>query len=611
MKRARCLLGILILVLVILYLSGKPGPDNKITPVPDSNTIINDLSRSDQSLWAKGEFVVDFKDQTTWDEIRKLEEALGVNMEYVSPHSKKARIMRGYAGDNISEVLARLKSDPRVEYAEPDYYYHIFDSDKMANPNDPFYKYQWNFEKINVRDAWNISRGDGVTVAVIDTGVAFRDHGRFHRLEDLENTRFVKGYDFIHNNNLPLDDHGHGSHVAGTIAQSTNNGKGVAGIAYNARIMPLKVLSANGYGRTSDIADAVRYAADNGAQVINMSLGGSFPSLVLKSACDYAWKKGVVIVCAAGNSSTSRPSYPAAFSSCLSVSATRYDDKLAPYSNRGPFIDIAAPGGDTTVDQNNDGKPDGIMQNTIMIGNPEKEGYYIFQGTSMASPHVAGIAAMLISAGVGNNREVVSILKKTARRDGLPLKEGYGAGIVDARKALIHATVNRGWMKLGVAIIVVVVLILLLGSTSANKIIYSPLFYISWLFGSTGLFFLPAIIAKPFPGMELLTRGFTRWDFLISGPGPHNPLFLSILAPVILSVLLYKTPWQNLAAGFTTGVAGAILWALLFSRADVAWIPGTLILDKLWLIINFAGGLFLAYLVITPGEKKQCPGEAE
>ena len=307
----------------------------------------------------------------------------------------------------------------------------------------------------------------------------------------------------------------------------------------------------------------------------------------------------------------SRPSYPAAFGSCLSVSSTRFDDELAPYSNRGSSIDIAAPGGDTTVDQNKDGKPDGVMQNTIMIRTPEKEGYYIFQGTSMACPHVAGVAALLFSTGVSNNREVVSILKKTARRQGLPLEKGYGAGIVDARAALIHATVNRGWIKLIIAIVVVIILILLLGTVASKKIKYSPQFYLAWIVGSTGLFFLPALISRPFIGMGFLSRGFTDWDSLVMGFGAHaNPLFFSVLVPVILSVALYKTRWQNLAAGFTAGVAGALLWALLFSRADVAWIPGTFILDKLWLLVNFIGAILLAYLVTAPGKRSRIGKEA-
>ena len=176
-------------------------------------------------------------------------------------------------------------------------------------PNDPFYKYQWHLDNpvyggIEAEEAWNTSTGSGVTVAVIDTGVAYENYteknrrNKYYRAPDLAVTLFAPGYDFVNKDTHPNDDEGHGTHVTGTIAQSTNNGVGVAGVAHKARIMPIKVLNKNGSGTYADIALGVRFATDNGAKVINMSLGGSAKASYLEEALAYAYGKGVTIVAA-------------------------------------------------------------------------------------------------------------------------------------------------------------------------------------------------------------------------------------------------------------------------------------------------------------------------
>ena len=171
-------------------------------------------------------------------------------------------------GDN--KLLAALRGSPvkqYVDYIEPNYIYQAYKA-----PNDPDYSKQWNFRSINVEPAWDETQGQGVTVAVIDTGVS--------QVPDLQQTEFVGGYDFVNDKSAASDDSGHGTHIAGTIAQSTNNNYGVAGIAYAAKIMPLKVLSASGVGTVADIAEAIRFAVDKGAGVINLSLGGAGDSQI-------------------------------------------------------------------------------------------------------------------------------------------------------------------------------------------------------------------------------------------------------------------------------------------------------------------------------------------
>jgi len=231
---------------------------------------------------------------------------------------------------------------------------------------------------------------------------------------------------------FPNDDQGHGTHVAGTIAESTDNGEGVAGLAFECKIMPLKVLSASGSGSSANIAEAIRWAADHGANVINMSLGSPVPDQLMGSACAYAKKKGVAIVCAAGNSGREGVGYPAAYPDCIAISSVGPSGKLSFYSTYGKQIAIAAPGGDKQAG----GEAGGILQNTVMPdGNGAmQDDYFAFQGTSMASPHAAAVAALIVSQGVKNPDEIKSILQKSATRVSGP-KNQYGAGILNAASA--------------------------------------------------------------------------------------------------------------------------------------------------------------------------------
>jgi serine protease len=223
------------------------------------------------------------------------------------------------------------------------------------------------------------------------------------------------------------------------VAEATNNNEGVAGLAFDASIMPLKVLSAQGSGSSADIANAIRWAADHGANVINMSLGSSVPSEVIRNACKYAKKKNVVIVCAAGNGFGEPVGYPAAFPECIAVSSVGPTGNLAFYSSYGKQVALAAPGGDTT-----NGPQDGILQNTNF---PEDQGgkgddYYFFQGTSMASPHVAAVAALIEAQGVTDAARVKEILTSSATPKGEKIK--YGAGILSAAGATDKAASQVG-----------------------------------------------------------------------------------------------------------------------------------------------------------------------
>jgi serine protease len=345
------------------------------------------------------------------------------------------------AGQSFDAALARLRRTPGVKIAEPNYYVYA-----SATVNDPFFRpYQWNLADtgygIHAETAWNTSVGSGVTVAVVDTGVAYENYGTLKAAPDLAGTTFVPGFDFVDYDTHPQDENGHGTHVTGTLAQTTNNGIGCAGVAFGAKIMPVRVLDKDGSGTMDQVASGIRWAADNGAKVINLSLGGPSGSAALLSAVQYAASKDVVVVAAAGNKSSAMLEYPAFYPETIAVGATRFDGQLAAYSNYGPDVDVVAPGGDLKVDQNHDGYPDGILQQMPVPGAVTTFNLYFMQGTSMATPHVAGIAALVRSRHPEWSAALVrDAIEKTCRDLGLPGKDGtYGYGLVDAAAAVQYA----------------------------------------------------------------------------------------------------------------------------------------------------------------------------
>jgi len=459
-----------------------------------------------------------------------------------------------------------------------------------GDPNDPCFKYQWHLRQIGVPDAWKLGTGKGVVVAVIDTGVT--------KVADLEQTKFVPGFNFVNNNANAADDHGHGTHVAGTIAQSTNNRRGVAGVAPDVSIMPIKVLSAGGSGSIGGIAQGIRWAADHGANVINMSLGGRMAMGTLAKAVKYAHDKGVVVVAAAGNDGSGRVSYPARYPGVIAVAATQFDESTTFYSNWGPQIDIAAPGGNTKVDQNGDGKPDGVLQHTIVPTDTSKTDYLWFMGTSMASPHVAGVAALIVGAGVRKPDAVEELLLATARKPkghadaAARVDDHYGAGVVDAAAALRKARGGRGAGELGLA---VAIALLGLGGLrrrgGADKLGVG--FVLAIVAGSSGLFALPWL-PHLVPGQQAVTNALSEgFPLALSNVfGAGNPIVWSAVAPLGLIVLLYGVArLRPTLAGFAYGVAGALLFAAVSGIVDVAFVPG--VFDRLWLAGHAAiAGLF-------------------
>jgi serine protease len=513
-------------------------------------------------------------------------------------------------GDNVYVVkgdrtlLNALKNSPLAkdtEYIEPNYVYSA-----LEVPNDPMYNKQWNLRSINVEAAWNETKGDGVTVAVIDTGVTV--------VPDLKDTKFVPGYDFVNDRVEAYDDNGHGTHVAGTVAQSTNNDYGVAGIAYEAAVMPLKVLSAEGGGTVSDIAEAIKFAADNGADVINMSLGGGGESQIMEEAIAYAHSKGVTIIAAAGNSGENSASYPARYAHVIAVSALGPDGEIAPYSNYGAGVDISAPGGSEA------GK---ILQSTIdpETGAEVFEGY---QGTSMAAPHVAGVAALVKATGVKEPDQIRNILLQSARVVNEDPLNHFGAGQLDAAAAVQLALKGQitfrdffGWLRDngylnpgfwvdGGAVALIPKLAMVIGSYMLAWFLrnYFP-FQWTWGFsgglvaGSSGLFFLRGLYIFDLPQWPLRMMGSSIPELgnTIQGSAMLNPIFASVLIPFILIALfLGHQQWKWIAIGSAIGVASCLAVSAFVTPA--VWGLGVGLPAQVFLIVNALLCLGLARLAL-------------
>lgn len=271
-------------------------------------------------------------------------------------------------GVSVEDAVTFYESLRNVEFAEPNYI-----AKAQLTPNDTFWNLQWGPMKIQCPQAWDITTGNAaIVVAVLDTGVHFAN-------PDIAGKTVAGGWDYANNDGDPSDDNGHGTHVAAVASGATNNSVGIAGVGWNTRILPIKVLDAGGNGAYSWIISGIDRARVQGAKVINMSLGGSAPSGSLEAAINAAWNAGLVLAAAAGNGGSTQQIYPAAYTNCIAVAATEQNDFRAGFSQYGSsWVDVAAPG--------------------VNIAGPWNDGnWYYVSGTSQACPHVAGQAALLFS----------------------------------------------------------------------------------------------------------------------------------------------------------------------------------------------------------------------
>jgi len=375
-RLARALAVVLILSLALGSVSavGAVGPSGAAEPRPGA--------------FALGRILVKFRPGAAAGERAEVHRALGGRvLEEIAAIG--VEVVSVPAGAELALVAAYARN-PLVEYAELDHVAYA-----VGEPNDPYFDRQWglsngNDADIDAPEAWDLTRGsDSVLIAILDTGID-QDH------EDLAG-KLAGSKNFTRSRTVD-DRYGHGTHVAGVAAAATNNGKGVAGVGYDSRLLNVKVLDDTGSGYYSWIAKGITWAADNGGKVINMSLGGSAQSRMLEEAVNYAWGKGVVLVAAAGNGGSSDPLYPAYYENCIAVAATDSSDQKASWSSYGAWVDVAAPGVSifSTVPNHT----------STLFGRVEPP-YAYGSGTSMATPHVAGVAALVWATSYGTSNASV------------------------------------------------------------------------------------------------------------------------------------------------------------------------------------------------------------
>jgi serine protease len=579
--------AIALLALLVLLLCGLTGCGRRVVPVADlaEPDIIAGLidvglegyTAEHRALGARlGEVLEDEKlVDDPFDGVDEPEELLVLR---VDPSREAA-------------VLEELRQRPDVHFAEP-----VVRVEALWVPDDPQFAQQWHLKAAGAPSAWDSTRGAGVTVAIIDTGIA--------PVDDLDPARLLTGHNFFSGGDDAVDDHGHGTHVAGTVAQSTDNGVGVAGMAPLARLMPLKVLGADGSGTSVAIADAIRWAADHGARVLNLSLGGAARSAAMAHAVSYARSRGCVVVCAAGNGGRRGVSYPAAYPGALAVSAVGPQGRLAPYSSYGPEVRIAAPGGDKSQ-----GEEAGVLQETI---DPSSGAgvYRWFQGTSMAAPHVSGAAALLESVGVTNPAAVERLLAASARAPGayggaeIAADERYGAGLLDVAAALRRATVFWTFWRVllaagGAALALAHARRLgqirktpdglwpaLLVGAGAYAVL-APLGVARVGLGALAL--PPAGIAQHFVGLagtsiSASAIAYVGWSALL-------PLAIALVARAV-------RPLRGVAAGLAFGWAGLLLHAGLVRSAYLPVLPSWLV--PVWLLAGAVVAWWIGRAVIVP-----------
>jgi serine protease len=352
---------------------------------------------------------------------------------------------------SLDDAVARLRRTPGVVHAEANGFYRSLQNVTFS-PNDELFPRQWNFRLLDAERTWAIQKGNpSVVVAVIDTGIAYENFGPFRRAPDWGDTVFVQGLNTLTGSSHANDDHFHGTHVASTIAEATNNGEGVAGLAFGCALMPVKVLDHDGFGTFFDIADGIYYAAIDApqkAKVVSLSLGGDTESFFVGTAIEDAVAAGAVVVAAAGNDGRSGVLFPARHPLVIAVGAVDGRKVRTPYSTHGPELDLVAPGGDVDRDDDGDGKPDGVLQQTLSPfsaneGRYDDFNYFYVDGTSQAVPHVSAAAALLISQGITSPQAVRAALEGTAEDLGDPGHDNfYGHGLIQPVRALTGLGLN-------------------------------------------------------------------------------------------------------------------------------------------------------------------------
>ncbi len=431
MKKFLILISLFLIFLSIPAFEGKRAErENDSAPI----YVVNDgiPLKTGEKKYADDRIIVKFQEKAKAQQMLDSLQVMGLK-EIKKLDNLGVYVLSIPEGTDPEEISRALESHPDILYAEPDYIAYA-----TAKPNDKYFAYQYYLlnegqeyytgrrgkagADIKATDAWEREEGSqDVIIAIIDTGV-YLQH------EDLKE-KIVPGYDFVNEDTDPSDDHWHGTHVAGIASASTNNGIGVAGVCWNAKIMPIKVLDSTGSGYYSWIAHGISWAVDRGVKVINLSLGGESSSTTLEEAINYAFSKGVVCVASAGNDRNTRVLYPAAYQNCIAVGATNPFDEDSGWHSKGPEIDVSAPG-----------------EWILSTFNPEYENlnynYVYASGTSMATSIVSGLAGLIFSKNPSlSSKDLMNLIKYTADDVNSLIFRGVdeylGYGRINARTAIL------------------------------------------------------------------------------------------------------------------------------------------------------------------------------
>lgn len=352
--------------------------------------------------------IIKYDENVSTETMRRL--TGGVEADVISGIEAIGVFVLSVPSGGVDAVISELSQQTGVVYVEPNYYV----SSTEIVPNDPGWGNQYNMTAIRAPAGWALNTGAvWVTIAILDTGVDLSHPDLF--------VRILPGYDFVNNDNDPQDDNGHGTHVAAIAAASTNNGEGVAGVNWGANILPVKVLNSSATGTYANVAAGIVWATENGAQVINLSLGGPAPSFVLNDAVNYAYQRGVILVASTGNAGAPSVLYPAAYDPVIAVGATDSGNNLAGFSNYGPEVDVVAPG---------------VNIYSAFPGG----GYGYRSGTSMSAPHVSGLAALLWGIPGNGPARIRALIESNALDLGSPGWDVFfGSGLIQMDAAILPA----------------------------------------------------------------------------------------------------------------------------------------------------------------------------
>jgi thermitase len=414
---------VIALLMLFVLVAGIGWPASAGVANPPPGVAGADLSAE----FKPGELLVKFEPEISAASARTAMQ--GYQAEYVRTlYGSDVELWQVPEGSEL-QILERLNAEPFIEYAEPNYRIQAFDK----VPNDPSFSKQWAHTIVESPAAWDVTTGStGVTIAILDTGIDPSHPDRAGKI--------VAGYDFVGNDNNPRDENGHGTHVAGIAAALTNNGVGVAGMDWQARIMPVRILDYEGGGWVADMVSGISWAKDHGAKVLNLSLGGTYYSSPAQTAINQAHSSGCLIVASMGNSGDGTTLYPAAYDNVLAVASTGPFDYRATYSSYGNHCDIAAPGGAMTYYHDSAGIYSTMPTYPVYMTTVESfyNNYDYVHGTSQAAPHVSGLAALLWAVAPSLTPDQVQTAIETTAVDlGAPgWDRYYGHGRIDAAAAL-------------------------------------------------------------------------------------------------------------------------------------------------------------------------------